>query len=83
MPYPHAAYPLSTTPIGVLDEAKHRWLIPISFLWVLLHVAIGEVWASVLTLIIPMVVLALTSAAARQRLTIWRSTLTQAPADVQ
>lgn len=79
MPYPHAAYPLSTVPLGVLDDKRYRWLIPLSFLWVLLHLALGEEWASVLTLILPMIALTLTGASARQRLTIWRGALTRIP----
>ena len=83
MPYPHAAYPLSTTPLGTLGDARYRWLIPISFLWVLVHLLIGEVWASVLTLILPMIVLSLTTTAARQHLVRWKRSLAHAPAELQ
>ncbi len=73
MPYPFAAYPFSPVPLGLLGEARHRWLIPVSFIWMLIHFAIGEVWASLLTLILPVVALSLWR--------YWRERRAAAPAD--
>lgn len=59
MPFPlPATYAASPVPLTVLDDRRSKWLMPISFLWPFAAVWLGIAWAVALTMILPMVALA-------------------------
>ena len=59
LPFPIlSTYAASAVPLSVLDDRRSKWLVPLSFLWVVPALLIGQAWATALTLILPVVVLA-------------------------
>lgn len=56
LPYP-GVYAASAVPISVLDDPRSRWLLPLSFLWIIPAVLIGQAWSTALLLIVPVVIL--------------------------
>lgn len=56
LPYP-GVYAASAVPISILDDPRSRWLIPLSFFWIIPAVLIGQAWSTALLLIVPVVVL--------------------------
>jgi hypothetical protein len=58
LPFPlPSAYAASTVPLGVLDDHRGVWLVPLGAAWLFLDLVVGPAWATALALILPMVVL--------------------------
>ena len=56
-PFP-GMYVASAVPLGVLGDRRSKYLIPASFLTLPAYASVGQAWATVLALILPMVLLA-------------------------
>ncbi len=56
LPYP-GVYAASALPLSVLDDPRGRWLMPLSFLWIIPATIIGQAWSIAIFLIVPMIVL--------------------------
>ena len=52
-----STYPASAVPLSVLHDRRSKWLVPLSYLWVLPALLLGPPWATALTLILPVVLL--------------------------
>ncbi|HEX2186381.1 MAG TPA: glycosyltransferase 87 family protein, partial [Chloroflexota bacterium] len=58
LPFP-GSYAASALPLAVLPDRRGIWLAPLSFLWPFAAVLLGAAWATGLTLVLPVVALAL------------------------
>lgn len=56
-PWPVGPYPVMAVPLAVIDDARSRWLMPLSFLWPLLPPFLDYPWTVALILIGPVVLL--------------------------
>lgn len=59
LPFPTAStYAAGAVPLTVLDDPRSKWLTLLSYVWVVPALFFGPAWATALTILLPMVLLA-------------------------